>query len=178
MTLEEIYLSACQDSQIGAHLPRLCELAKQCEHVTEFGTRDGHSTAALLYAKPQTLVAYDVNDCPAALPLMKLSKYIRFEFRRANVWLDSCSIEPTDMLFTDTVHEYRYLKRELELHAGKVRKFIAIHDTEAAGPYGGGPAMGGLQYAIEEFLWNDAWEQIAHYPDSCGLTVLARKSDA
>lgn len=35
-----------------------------------------------------------------------------------------------DLLFIDTWHVYGHLKRELALHAPRVRRFIAMHDTE------------------------------------------------
>lgn len=34
-----------------------------------------------------------------------------------------------DLLFIDTWHVYGHLKRELALHAPRVRKYIAMHDT-------------------------------------------------
>ena len=34
-----------------------------------------------------------------------------------------------DVLFVDTWHVYGHLKRELALHAPRVRRFIAMHDT-------------------------------------------------
>src|SRR5262249_5697624 len=60
LTLADLYQRACtQDSDIREHVPKLYELASGCRHVTEFGTRTGVSTTALLFAQPDTLVTYD-----------------------------------------------------------------------------------------------------------------------
>jgi hypothetical protein len=38
-------------------------------------------------------------------------------------------IEETELLFIDTYHYYAQLKKELKLHAGKISRYIAFHDT-------------------------------------------------
>src|SRR5207245_3408288 len=38
-------------------------------------------------------------------------------------------LPPMDLLFIDTWHVYGHLKRELERHQSKVRKYIIMHDT-------------------------------------------------
>jgi hypothetical protein len=45
--LGERYRAACP-SDIHEHLPTLSELARECKHVTELGTRTGVSTLAFL----------------------------------------------------------------------------------------------------------------------------------
>lgn len=170
MNINGLYARACENTNMGAHVPRLYELAKQCNHVTEFGTREGVSTIGLLYASPRKLFTYDIVRCPEVNILEEFGAV----FRKKNVWDSDCNIEETDMLFTDTIHDYRYLKRELSLHAGKVRKFIAIHDTGSSGEFGNN-WTGGLTAAIEEFLWEGEFEEMAFYDDCCGMTVLGRK---
>jgi GT2 family glycosyltransferase/tetratricopeptide (TPR) repeat protein len=52
--LAALYELACREpSDVNEHLPTLYALAKECEHVTELGTRGGVSTTALLYAPAQ-----------------------------------------------------------------------------------------------------------------------------
>ena len=171
-TLDEWYDRVCKDDNMGAHAPRLRKLASECAHVTEFGTRQCNSTVAMLASRPERLVTYDIVKCQEVSAIEAL--FIPgFEFREQNVWHKSCFIEPTDMLFTDTTHAYRYLKREFELHASKVKKYIAIHDTFTCGMFQHADA-GGLDAAIEELVWDVDFEIIAKYNDCCGMTVLKR----
>ena len=162
------YKKALSDDNMGAHLPRLAELASRCRKVTEFGTRNGISTIGLLKGC-SNVTTYDIELTERS----DLLKCLGIDVRIEDVWNSACVIEPTDMLFTDTVHDYRYLKRELALHASKVRRFIAVHDTEAAAEFGHN-WTGGLKYAIEEFLWEGTFKQISHSMGCCGMTVLER----
>src|SRR5262245_43552698 len=59
------YETAClSPSDVHEHLPTLHELAKDCGHITELGTRSGVSTLALLRAQPKKLVCYDLVRLP------------------------------------------------------------------------------------------------------------------
>lgn len=188
-TREGLYQTACvMPSDIHEHLPVLREFAEKCAHVTEFGTRWANgSTVAFLAAQPNTFVAWDLD------PLMLASKQIeslvhvagrtRFQPRVGDTL--EINIEPTDMLFIDTLHTGRHLLSELERHCDpkdvKVRKYLAFHDTATFGVVGedGKP---GLRTAIRQFqkyfafpLWALARDNAGRLMDldnNNGLVVL------
>jgi predicted O-methyltransferase YrrM len=63
--LAAAYQRACTTvSDIHQHLRTLSRYASCCRHLTEFGTRTGISTLALLRAVPERLVAYDWARLP------------------------------------------------------------------------------------------------------------------
>jgi len=78
-------------------------------------------------------------------------------------------------LFIDTYHSYDQLKRELALHADKVRKFIVLHDTEAFGMVGEDGKKLGLIGAIKEFVDEGIWQIYVELMNNNGLTVLTRR---
>lgn len=168
MTIDERYVELCMTpSDIWEHLPILRAYADKCEHVTEMGVRGCVSLHAFLASKAKTVVAYDianvaVPDCP------------KLTFHNADVL--KVEIEPTDMLFIDTLHTKNQLSTELFLHAGMVRKYIAMHDVVIFGEHGedGGP---GLNAAITDFLAeNKGWQSCYHSAANNGLTILERVS--
>ena len=93
----------------------------------------------------------------------------------------------TDLLkpYYDEVGKYYRLKKELEMHASKVKKFIAFHDTVSFGERDEDDYTGvikekyekcGLNAAINEFLEiNPQWEVAEVFTNNNGLTVLKRK---
>ncbi len=177
-TVKQLYNSArTTPSDINEHLGVLFHLAKRCQHVTEFGTRTGTSTTALLAAHPRVLVSYD-RVCLPEVSFLKLaadrSRRTRFTFYQANVL--SVEIEETDLLFIDTWHVYEQLSQELALHSPKVRRYLVFHDTTTFGEHGESPGHRGLWPAIEEFLNdNQQWRLIARLTNNNGLTILVRE---
>lgn len=177
--LKKIYEHNCSNpSDIHEHCPTLYELAKKCNHVTEFGTRWGVSTSALLYAQPKKLICYDISRHRMVSTLSDIAGETKFVFIKGNT--REIEIEETDFLFIDTWHAYSQLKIELELHGNKAKKYIAMHDTEKYGEKsdtvkGTRPAEKGLKPAIKEFLAaNSQWTQLKHYKNNNGLTILRR----
>jgi len=172
-TLAELYEAAAQTpSDINEHCPKLRELASQCDHVTEFGMRHGVSTVALLAGQPQRFVSYDLQDDPIAEVLKRKQERTDFEFRRGDSL--SVEIEETDLLFIDTKHTADHLYAELDRHAGSVRRWIALHDTQIFGESGedGGP---GLLPALRRFLRErPEWSVIYHTQANHGFTVISR----
>jgi RNAse (barnase) inhibitor barstar len=161
-------------SDINEHLPTLRDLASECEHVTEMGVRYCVSTFAFLEGKPKEIVCIDIVHPSTYVPqeggknfdkvLSLAQEYgIKFSFIERST-LD-IEIEPTDLLFIDTDHTYEQLKKELELHSDKVRKYIALHDTVSC------PEM---LPAIDEWLENGVWKVYKHYPNNNGVTVYTR----
>ena len=176
---------AGKKSDINEHQLAINELASGCEHITEFGVRNVVSTWALLAARPKRLVCYDIHDCPVGdVAEAAPDSGTDFSFSVADVL--SIDIEQTDMLMIDTLHTYHQLLSELSRHAGRVRRWIVMHDTETFGLvdehiyYPSSPQENhgktGLVAAIDDFLASDSsWERKRVYTHNNGLTVLGKR---
>jgi hypothetical protein len=173
-------------SDIDEHLHDLLELAGDCTHVTEFGSRFGASTKAFLKA-PVSLRAYDLDIHQPLMNLFKIAKKVGkdVEYEKANTL--HILIEPTDMIFIDTWHSQAQLREELKLHANAARKYLAFHDTHtygvrdeqqdwAANPNRKAMPDQGLLPAIIDFvIKNPQWQFKRHKQNCNGLTVLERR---
>jgi hypothetical protein len=96
------------------------------------------------------------------------------------------NIEPCDLLFIDTWHDYLQLKQELTRHHNNVNKYIILHDTNTFAfedePLDwNNPVVietnlpKGLCPAIDEFLMtNKDWILWERKPNNNGLTVLKK----
>jgi tetratricopeptide (TPR) repeat protein len=172
-TLEDLYHTACaRSSDINEHLPKLFTLAKDCRRITELGTRTAVSTTAFLYAQPERLICYDVCRWPEVDELQAVAGRTRFVFREANVL--QVEIDETDLLFIDTWHVYDQLKKELQLHAPKTKKYIVLHDTATFGERGETDGHRGLWPAVEEFVAEGSFRIKERLENNNGLTVLER----
>ena len=190
------FREACEKpSDINEHLQVLNQLAAECEHITEMGVRDVVSTWAFLAASPKKLVCYDIvktDNIDIALK-SALDSSINMEFIEADVL--KVEIEPTDLLFIDTLHTYSQLKKELALHGNKVNKYIVFHDAVT---YGHKPEPsqfnthagivkqherilanyvendGGIMPAIEEFIDENDWKVKQFYTNNNGLLIIEK----
>ena len=172
--IQQEYNFACSTpTDINLHLPLLRGIASLCNHVTEFGVRNGQSTRALLASTAHSIRSYDLYIDPYVLGLFQgaQSQGRDAQYTAANTLL--IDIEQTDLLFIDTDHKYSHLKQELELHHSKVNKYLAFHDTHT---YGASCAEGkGLLPAILEFLRDHKeWTVNYHTTDNNGFTVLEK----
>ena len=89
-------------------------------------------------------------------------------------------------MLLDTWHAYDQLKKELELHSSKVRKYICFHDTTSfahkdeslkhENSWGKETSGTGIWPAIEEFLEEnkDDWKLIKRYTHNNGFTIIGR----
>ncbi len=100
------------------------------------------------------------------------------------------AIEPTDLLFIDSLHTYCHLTYELETFSSQVRKYIALHDTSEPwgdrddelyeGDYSEYPASynrrkRGLWPAVEDFLArHPEWRLKQRLLNCHGFTILER----
>jgi hypothetical protein len=163
-------------SDIWQHMDKLREYAEKCDHITEMGVRTVVSTWAFLAAKPKRLVSYDIVDCPVDdVRRLAAANGISFEFIKTSTIDPSLDIEETDLLFIDTDHTYRQLSQELDQHAHKARKYIALHDTvtfrdECCGEEG-------LWRAVQELINTGDWIMCEHFSHCNGMTFLERVSD-
>lgn len=179
-------------SDINEHIPVILKYGNECDHITEMGVRAIVSTWAWLYCAPKKLVAYDIHNPSyfgASLePLIDMAKKynLNFEFRQEDVL--KIEIEETDLLFIDTWHTYDQLKKELNLHSNKVRKYICFHDTVSYRFFDERLATRyfnlnrqentgiGIWPAIEEFLEKNkkTWKLKEHFSNNNGFTIIQR----
>jgi len=183
-------------TDIHEHLDTLRKYAEGCEHITELGTAGLHSTWAFLMAKPKKFITVDIIE-PSARPTVKealdsaielaAKEGIDFTFLLDDTTRTDFQIEETDLLFIDTYHVYDHLKKELEMHANKARKYIIMHDTTTfafngeIGEYESTVtpenryAPKGLWPAVVEFLeYNPHWKILEKFENNNGLTILSR----
>ena len=164
-------------SDINEHLPVLKRYAEECEHITEMGVRGIVSTYALLAAKPKKLISYDIKNIHWYEIAEAVQEHTAFRFIQADVL--KIEIEPTEMLFIDTLHNYDQLSVELKLHAPKVSKYLVFHDTTTYAHVGesyDGISRKGLWPAIEEFLEeHPEWSIKERFTNNNGLTILVKE---
>jgi hypothetical protein len=177
MDIQAKYEELCKTpSDINEHLPTLKRYAEECEHVTEMGVRHIVSTYALLMGKPKVLISYDIMPCNWRPLAEAVKDDTHFEFKLADT-LD-VTIDETDLLFIDTLHNYDQLTKELALHGNKARKHLIFHDTtsyEWIGESYRGRKERGIWPAINEFLKaNPHWSIKERYKNNNGLTILER----
>ena len=160
-------------SDINEHLPNLRDLASECDSVIEMGVRYCVSTWAFIEGlRPGThLVSIDIkhpskyNGDLVAVEKACKNKGIKFKFVEADT--TQITVEEADMIFIDTLHEYGQLKKELELHGNKARKYLVFHDTVSCEEE--------LMPAINEFLKvNKHWKVKEHWTFNNGVMVLER----
>lgn len=191
--IKEIYsIYKYTPSDINEHLETIFNIAQECSHITEMGVRGAVSTWAMLLANPQKMISYDISyhnyEVDRVITLANEYK-INYKFVLADVL--KLEIEPTELLFIDTLHTYNQLLNELNLHASKVSKYIVLHDTESFGivdeeiyPHASNSIINaqvckkGLLLAIEDFLLSkkgESWEVFKRYTHNNGLTILRKK---
>lgn len=172
-----MYNQLCKTpSDINEHLTTLAELASECSHVTEMGVRYCVSTWGFVEGmEGGKLIGIDINH-PSfyvqqgggnSLFLVKeacKAKGIEYKFIEAST-LD-IEIEPTELLFIDTLHTGEQLKQELALHGDKASKYIVFHDTVSCADE--------LMPVINEFLKKGKWKIERHYENNNGLMILSR----
>jgi hypothetical protein len=172
-------------SDINEHMQTLRDLAAQCWHITEFGTRSGNSTVAFLAGLdeaanksrlpiPHVLESYDINPAGVEPPFCGA----QWKFHRADTGKLE-NITATDMLFIDTLHDCAQVAAELK-HAPKVKQWLVFHDTVLFGwREESTNGLPGIMQAILQFMATDEghkWRVESHFPNNCGLLVLRRAS--
>jgi hypothetical protein len=179
---------------IQEHRALLTSLAKRCNHITEMGVRDGVSTVAFLSAEPRTLVAYDLKLVDMLYQLQREVQGCGTNMLLVEGDDLQVTIEPTDLLFIDTLHTGEQLRQELERHSANVRRYLVMHDTSVCAynknlPDGAWRSfcgeqsrqVEGLQPVIDEFLRGlrcgdgQHWRLVSRNHNNNGLTVLRRR---
>lgn len=176
MTLEERYRWAIETpSDISGHVEAMAHWAYGCKHITEFGVRDGVSTTAWLYAKPDHLICYDITvpDCLEELHGIAVDNGTKFLFYQGDT--AAVEISDTDLLFIDTKHSGEQLTWEISRNHEKVRKLMIFHHTESFAWQDESGNGYGLKRALMEFLLqNREWRILQDYKHCNGLTILGR----
>jgi len=174
MDFEKEYQDACvRDTDIHEHLPIISELTSQCTHVTELGVGWAQSTRAFLRHDVE-LHSYEFMPQPGIREFFDEAKNAG---RNVTLHVDDTrkvDIAETDLMLVDSLHIYEQVQKELELHAGKVRKYILFHDTTLfadRGEFGGK----GIWPAVQEFIdSHPEWQLIERRHNNNGLTILKR----
>lgn len=196
MNVEQMYIALVgSPSDINEHLPTLKKYAEECDHVTEMGVRWVVSTFAFAVAKPKTFVSIDIIDPRSDFEnwntqwksgqslndIMEYCKNNKVDYSFILGDTTKITIDETDLLFIDTLHNYNQMKTELELHGNKARKYLIFHDTEnfryrEERVIGSDPVLKpGIWPAIEEFIEsNPHWKVHEVYKNCSGLTILKR----
>jgi hypothetical protein len=174
MDFEKEYQDACvRVTDIHEHLPVLSDLTSQCSHVTELGVGWAQSTRAFLRHDIE-LHSYEYSPQPGIVDF-----FVQARNAGRNVTLHiadtrNVQIEETDLMLVDSLHVYEQVQKELELHAGKVKKYLLFHDTTLfsdRGEFGGK----GIWPAIQEFInSHPEWQLIERRTNNNGLTILKR----
>ena len=199
--IETKYNEKCRtESDINEHLPTLMELSKECEIICEFGVRSIVSTWAFLTGlmknnkNNKKLISVDIESINNINDVINIASVHGIDMKFICEDSVKCNIPETDMLFIDTWHIYGHLKRELNNHHNKVKKYIVMHDTELDKIHGETIRCGwnaqkqsetsgytideincGLERAINEFLnENRNWKIDKIYTNNNGLTILKR----
>lgn len=171
-TLKEEFIKAYLiTSDINEHIPYLYNIALTCDSITEFGVSYGVSSRAFLYANKK-LRSYDINVYPAVSNLFNNPELIDSQYIQGDTL--KINIEPCDLLFIDTKHQYYQLKEELILHAKQVNKYIIFHDTQTFGVTGDDGGIGLLPAILEFLKYNRNWFIKDIFTNNNGLLVLEK----
>lgn len=186
------YEKLCQiSSDINEHLPTLKQYAEECESITEMGVRFACSTWAFIEGKPKKLTCIDINYdffVPSDSLVRQACKNYSIDFKWITGDTLKIDIEPTDLLFIDTLHTYNQLFLELMKHNNNVSKYIILHDTTTFGHQDesiykhasdiikeNSSIKKGLIQAVDDFLSeNKSWSKKIVYENNNGLTILER----
>ena len=176
MDFEKEYQDACaRDTDIHEHLPIISELTSECNHVTELGVGWAQSTRAFLRHDVE-LHSYEFMPQPGIREFFEEAKNAG---RNVTLHVDDTrkvEIAETDLMLVDSLHIYEQVQKELELHAGKVRKYLLFHDTTLfadRGEFGGK----GIWPAVQEFIdSHPEWQLVERRHNNNGLTILKRIS--
>lgn len=188
-------------SDINEHLPSLAKLAANSTSIVEMGVREAVSSWAFMEGLRQNgsdtkkLISIDINDVPDIDFIYDQAKQVGINFTFIKHDSVTVDIPEVDLLFIDTWHVYGQLKRELDAHHTKAKRFIVLHDTEsyktksetaifegdieaecARSGYSKDDVTKGIGYAIIDFLAEQpGWIVGLHFKHNNGLTILERK---
>ncbi len=171
-------------SDVAGHLWTLRRYAAGCRNLVEMGTDDGSTTLAFLMGRPERVDSYDLWRQPRIKQIEAWAKELGVEYEMHVADSRVLDCPETDMLYLDTDHRASTLAIELERHAPKVRKYIAMHDTATCGDTSCGETEEGYDTWDGPGLWqsigaflraHDEWRITYLTHECCGLTILQRR---
>ena len=208
------FFAASNDSDISDHLSFLFStcLAKRPNTILELGTRGGESTRAFqAYCRIHSKrgISIDLDPAPSWLNSEFWTHFqnddlvIGQQLHSKGQWPDFSKLEPLDLIFLDSSHEYEHTLNEIKLfwpllqHGG----IFLFHDTNLTDSttrkISGNPNVGwdnkaGVSRAIEDFFgikinWQalvsvgqsgsdpQAFSGLSHFPWNNGMTIISKK---
>ena len=179
-TLEEYYKKLYElqakghgEDYLHVHL-EIRHHVKEGMSYTELGVNQGATLAAAMLKNPSKVRGYDItlswyNKAKHLFEAYAAEHNIDFKVFEADT--HKITIEPTDVLYIDTVHKYDHLKKELALHGNKALKKIIFHDMYHIKT----GKETGLQKAVLEFVAsNKGWQVVTTCRTSVGYMTIHR----
>jgi hypothetical protein len=165
---------------LNEHLDTIAKYAGKVDRVTAI-TKRRETVIGLMAGKPKNIHVYDteqdelyerVHEWAAAEDVIeKLSVTAIQDFNLAR-------IEPTDLLFIDTIHSAEQLSSELQRFAPNVSRFLIIRGTGNFAEISEDRRQPGLLVALRDFMKaNPEWSVIEHRMNQYGMTVLSRAAE-
>jgi hypothetical protein len=177
-TLDDLYKEACNKvSDCFKHCPLVCEIASKCQHITGLGLNSQPLIISMLASQPTTLIGYD--DIADKVDYFRnlldpISGKTSVKLREGHSL--NIQIEPTDLLVMDTYHSSPQLRKELEKHAGNVKRYLIFMSTYAYAVRGEDGSFPGIADVIVDFVReNPVWEIIHQVNTNNGITILERE---
>jgi len=160
-------------SDINEHLQTIFEYSKNCRIGLELGCGYGRSSFAFLMAL-QKLYSVDINHLQTAYELLNPyfgEKFVRIEGSS----LEFTDYEDVDVMLVDSWHTYGHVKKELEIHAQNIKKYIMFHDTVSFGTLGE-DGIKGVNDAINEFLAeHPEWVKVYEAFNNNGFLIIEKQ---
>lgn len=158
--------------------------ASRVRHISILGCGSGLSLLTAIAAQPDTIRVYnnssqDVNQFQDIC----VQAGIDFEFHVAD--MSQLKIQPTDLLYLDTVHEGHVKASELRLHAPQVSRYVLVpetythaHDPQPGITLPNNTQPCGVIHGINTFIVEfPKWHILEHVYYEPGLTVLCNRRD-
>lgn len=147
--------------------------------VTEWGTFQGCSAAAMAVCDIDRLWTYDIKDDNTSTKGV-IEKYIPSKLDFKYKIGDTRKGEETDVDFTflDNVHNGTWVYEELKIHAPRVKHYMAIHDTHIENlsmiePLDSKKDI--VWHGVTKFLKeNKDWKLYKHVMEGSGIAVIQR----
>jgi len=176
--LQEFY-QEIRWQQEEAHGADYCEqhdaiikYAKDCKTYAELGTHQGGTLACALQAGFKYVEGVDIDMHrykkflkPLAEKFAKDNKVVLKIKEVDSTGMDSIGPQ-VDMLLIDSYHRAYHMKKELQMHGGRAKKYIIAHDTWSVTE---------LHDCLEEWCFdNPGWSVIERGKSNVGYTVLKK----
>jgi hypothetical protein len=194
-------------SDINEHIQKMYTYALECDRIVELGVDSGNASWAFVKAlldskmiedKPKSLVNVTMKSSAPLEDILKsiCDGAIDYKLLTSQNTVTADIGPSVDLLFIDSWHVYGHIKRELDAHYKKVKKYIIMHDTEVDKYVGESIRCGmdivkqskdfsypimeitcGIRPAIDLFLeeHGDEFEMVECLQNNHGLIVLKRR---